>query len=179
MTSLPAAENEFSRLLSRDALGAKTERCEISASPSECEALARRFGLLAIECLSAQLTVRPRGALGLVEVTGRLRAKVSQACVVTLEPVADDIDAEISLTYTLREEDPEDIEVEFDPDAEDPPELIGPDGLDLGEAVVQQLAVLLDPYPRRKDAVLPSSAQAGVDDGGTKSPFAALKELKR
>ena len=179
MTSLPAAENEFSRLLSRDLLGAKTERHEIAASASECEALARRFGLLALESLSAQLTVRPRGALGLVDVTGRLRAKVSQACVVTLEPVADDIDAEISLIYTLREKDPEDIEVEFDPNEEDPPELIGPEGLDLGEAVVQQLAVLLDPYPRRKDAVLPSSAQAGADDGATQSPFAALKELKR
>ena len=178
MTSLPAAENEFSRLLSRDALGAKTERCEISASPSERAALARRFGLLALESLSAQLTVRPRGALGLVEVTGRLWAKVSQACVVTLEPVADEIDAEVALVYTLKEKDPEDIEVEFDPDAEDPPELIGPDGLDLGEAVVQQLAVLLDPYPRCKNAVLPSSVQAGTDDGGIKSPFSVLKELK-
>lgn len=179
MTSLPAAENEFSRLLSRDALGAKTERCEISANASECDALAKRFGLLALESLSAEVTVRPRGALGLVEVTGRLHAKVSQACVVTLDPVAGDIDAEISLIYTLREKDHQEIEVEFDPDAEDPPELIGPDGLELGEAMVQQLAVLLDPYPRRKDAVLTSSAQAGIDDGGSKSPFAALKELKR
>ena len=92
--------------------------------------------------------------------------------------MAEEIDAEIALVYTLKENDPEDIEMEFDPDAEDPPELIGPDGLDLGEAVVQQFAVLLNPYPRCKDAVLPSSVQAGTDDGAIKSPFAALKELK-
>ena len=45
--------------------------------------------------------------------------------------------------------------------------------------VAQQLAVLLEPYPRRAGAELPELAAEAADDGSESSPFAVLKELKR
>ena len=64
-------------------------------------------------------------------------------------------------------------EVGCQPEAEGPPEPVGPQGIDLGEAVAQQLAIALDPYPRAPGAALPEEPRAA---GG---PFAALKSLKR
>ncbi len=42
--------------------------------------------------------------------------------------------------------------------------------IDLGEALAEQLALALDPYPRKPGAKLPSEAS---DDGA--NPFSALK----
>ena len=46
--------------------------------------------------------------------------------------------------------------------------------IDLGEAVAQQLAVSLDPYPRAPGATLASTGEAEAQ-----SPFAALAALKK
>jgi hypothetical protein len=56
---------------------------------------------------------------------------------------------------------------------------LGPDGLDLGEAVTQQLALSLDPYPRAPGAALPEDLTGpGEAQAPPESPFAALKTLK-
>ena len=70
--------------------------------------------------------------------------------------------------------------VEVDIEQEDPPEALGPEGLDLGEAVVQQLAVSLDSYPRSEGGDLAQLGwQAGEEDSEPESsPFEALKALK-
>jgi hypothetical protein len=62
---------------------------------------------------------------------------------------------------------------------DDPPETLGPDGLDLGEAVVQQLALALEPYPRSEGATLGALEWRGEDhqDAGGESPFKDLKTL--
>jgi hypothetical protein len=63
-----------------------------------------------------------------------------------------------------------------EPEEEEPPEPVGPRGIDLGEAVAQQLALALDPYPRAPGAALPEDLRA---ETGAESPFAVLERLKR
>ena len=59
------------------------------------------------------------------------------------------------------------------------PEPLGPEGLDLGEAVVQQSAISLDPYPRADGATLEALGWRGEDrdDAARESPFKGLKAL--
>ena len=61
------------------------------------------------------------------------------------------------------------VAVEIDVEQEDPPETVGPEGLDLGETVVQQLAVAIDPYPR----------VAGAEIGRVKWPADAEPEIRK
>jgi len=67
-----------------------------------------------------------------------------------------------------------------DVELNDPPEAVGPEGLDSGEAVVQQLSVHLNPYPRAAEARLLQTdwAPAGEGKGAESSPFQVLKTLK-
>jgi hypothetical protein len=52
--------------------------------------------------------------------------------------------------------------------------------IDLGEAVAQQLAIALDPYPRAPGAGLgPDGFTAGPGNTAGKQPFAALAALKK
>ena len=182
MASSSESQAEFSRLVPVDRLGEVEITEEISAEPGERAALARRFGLLSLDRLSATLRLERAGARNLVRVDGRLAAEVTQACVVTLEPVGAHLEKDFTLLYDLdaaaaqgeSEGEAEGArEVMVEPEAEEPPEPVGPHGIDLGEAVAQQLAIALDPYPRAPGAALPEEPRAA--DG----PFAVLESLKR
>ena len=185
MSLKPEPVPEFSWPIPHERLGGQILVEEISATAQERAALARRFGLLGCDLLHATAKIEPadgpdpKGVPGLLRLSGHISAEVSQACVVTLEPVASRIEADFTLLYSL-EPGPapasEDVsEVVVDPEAEEPPEPLGPGGLDLGEAVAQQLAVALDPYPRAPGAMLvdPRAAE------GPQGAFAVLEALRR
>ena len=93
--SLPA--NEFSRTVPPDRIRATTSpniatrrgrdyQLSISASDTECQALARRFDLAGVESLDADLVLRSEpsgGNHGGVEVDGHIVASLTQTCVRT------------------------------------------------------------------------------------------------
>jgi uncharacterized metal-binding protein YceD (DUF177 family) len=174
---------EFSRLVSPETLSDDQSVRQIEATAEERAALAARLGLLSLDRLAATLTLRRPTHGRLIRVTGHYEAEVTQACVVSLEPVKGLVSEEVALDFS-REPRPGggSLPVEVSAEGEDAPEAIGPMGLDLGEAVVQLLAVALEPYPRAPGAHLARS-QWGRDeaDEGRSSdgPFAQLEVLKR
>ena len=193
-------DGEFSRPVGRDTLaeaglGGAGSRHEIEADAEERQALARRFGLIALDSLRARVAVAPAGgiALGsgvpgdgaLLRLSGELEADLVQACVVTLAPLRSRIVEPFEQLYSLAETAAPGttaaLEIEVAPEDADPPEPVGPEGIDIGELVAQQLAVAIDPYPRAEGASLEALRQAGVApaaDAG-EGPFAALASLKR
>jgi uncharacterized metal-binding protein YceD (DUF177 family) len=175
--------NEFSRPLAVKDIGDRPLERHIEAKPAERDALARRFGLLGLDSLAADLTLSWRGAEVIVE--GTLRADVVQRCVVTLAEVPAAVTSDFTLVYRENAASGAQPEEDIDPDSEEElPEPFGPEGIDLGEAVAQQLALALDPYPRHPQAALdktewgrPLSDEEA--EGARNSPFAVLKNLKR
>jgi uncharacterized metal-binding protein YceD (DUF177 family) len=164
--SSPPLPPELSRPLPLGAIGPAGRQLAITATPAECEALSRRCHLLGIAALAAelQLTPEPDGA---VRATGRFTATVTQACVVTLEPV----EQHMALPLAFRLLPPGREEADGPDDLD---EIACPDGMaDLGEAVAEQFALALDPYPRAPGAELPPEAQ---DDAA--GAFAALRRLQ-
>ena len=59
---------------------------DIEADPATLEAMAEIAGLREILFAHASLDVTPKGG-GRVQVAGRVRARVGQSCVVTLDPI--------------------------------------------------------------------------------------------
>ena len=169
---------EFSRTVRIDTLGEPPRAMEIAADPEERTALARRFGLLAIDRLEAGLAVSRIG--GEVAVHGTLRAEVVQPCVASGAPVPATLAAPFDILFRPQpasgkaEEEIELSEGEMDVVFYDKAEI------DLGEAVAETLSLSLDPYPRSPDAdaIL---REAGVKREGEEEkagPFAALAGLK-
>lgn len=183
MPQKPEPAPEFSRPIPRERLDGQVITEEISATPQERAALARRFRLAGLDLLRATAIIEPAegadGKAGLLRLSGHLSAEVRQACVVSLAPVARRVEEDFTLLYSL-EPGPtpgaEAVEVVVDPEAEEPPEPLGPGGLDLGEAVAQQLAGALDPYPRAPGAAFEEAPEPpGVAGRG----FAVLEALRR
>jgi uncharacterized metal-binding protein YceD (DUF177 family) len=102
-----------------------------------------------------------------VRLDASFEANVVQECVVTLDPVPNDVAESFTLFYG------------------EAPEGAGEDGIveplqgetiDIGEAVAQQLSLALDPYPRAPGAALDLKLAGGA---GADGPFAALAKLKK
>lgn len=171
--------SEFSRIWRVDTLGPAPRQVEIEADETERRALAERFDLVAIDWVEAQAALSRHGEI--VTATGSLRATVTQSCVATGEPVAEQVDAPFRIEFRPRpagggaDEEIELGEAELD--------TIFYDGaaIDLGEAVAETLSLSLDPYPRAPDAEQ-ALRDAGVKDeeqaARESSPFAALQGLK-
>ena len=106
---------------------------------------------------------------GQFEAEGSLRARLHQVCVVTLDEFATDIVEEFSVVFV-----PSGAESDGADDPDEPDEIPFEAGvLDLGEATVEQLALALEPYPRKPGAELPRA-----DVGQGDSQWAALAKWR-
>jgi hypothetical protein len=152
---------------------------DIEADRAVRDAMAEVGGLREILSASASLDVTPKSG-GRVHVAGHVRARIGQTCVVTLDPIENDVDEPIDLIFAPPEQIPQladlvDEAAESDVEIPDPPEPIVNGVIDLGRLATDALFLGIDPYPRRPDAVFePPVVAADPED----HPFAALKALQ-
>jgi hypothetical protein len=152
---------------------------EIEADRAQRDRMAQVAGLREILVARASLDVTPKSA-GRFHVGGHVRARIGQVCVVTLDPIENDIDEEIDLIFAPPEQIPSlaalvDEAAESDKEISDPPEPIINGIIDLGRLATDALFLAIDPYPRRPDAVFEPPVLA---DDPENHPFAALKALQ-
>jgi uncharacterized metal-binding protein YceD (DUF177 family) len=168
---------EFSRLLRVNELGDGSREREIAATPEERIALARRFGLRALDRLDARLHVVPEAGGALL--TGTLVADLVQACVATDEDVPAHLEAPFEVRFVRGLDADSEDETEIDLNHEECDLLpLEDERIDLGETVAQSLALNLDPYPRAPDAEK-TLRQLGVLSEDEAGPLAAaLRGLK-
>lgn len=166
---------EFSRPVRIDTLGDTPRQMSIGADSEERAALAKRFGILEIERLSAEASVSRSGDHVLA--AGRLGAKVFQSCVASNAPVAETVDEAFRIEFRpqpARTSEEDEIEL-----SEGELDVVFYDGsvIDLGEAVAETLSLSLDPYPRAlgAESALQKAGVKGEDEAG---PFGALAALR-
>ena len=163
---------EFSRPVDRRHL--PPHSVELVAGEAERQALAARFGLVAIERLEATVSLETNGDA--VNARGSLSADVVQSCAVT----GDDLPVTISEPFAVRfvpESAAEDQEVELT--SEELDEIpYAETAFDLGEAVAQSLALAIDPYATGPGAD-EVRKEKGLSDEAASGPFAALAALKK
>lgn len=157
--------NELSRVVFVAKIGASGLGVVVEATEAERAAVARRMDIPSIQALKCVFSLtRDEDDGDIIIGMGHLHARVTRVCVVSAEDFETDVEDHFEVRFVPagREND------ELDPDREDEIPYEN-DQIDLGEAAVEQLGLVLDPYPKMEGAVLP---EADDDDA---SPFAALK----
>jgi uncharacterized metal-binding protein YceD (DUF177 family) len=150
------------------------ERFELTADADVRTAVAQVAGLRDLPRLEATFEVTRHGATGL-HVVGQVSATVGQSCVVTLEPLANEVTEQLDLLFLPRplEQETEWTGTRDEQSAEAEP-LVGGQ-IDLGALATEFLILGLDPYPRKPGAVFQPVQDATPQPG----PFAALAALKK
>lgn len=150
----------------------KEETVDIEATAEERETIAEALDLLTLDRLVARLTLKPWRSEG-VSVAGTVEGDVTQACVVTLEPVPAVVKEDIHVRLHP-DAGPVSVTVDVDPDEPDPPELLDSDTVDVGAIALEHFVLGLPTYPRAPGVAF----EAPEPEEEEPSPFAVLASLK-
>ena len=175
MTQAPSPFDGRRWQIDADTLGSGKSG-QIEASPAECQAAAAALDLLDCAGLVLVYDLQPLSRRRF-RLQARLSCQVTQASVVSLEPVPARIE--------------EDVESELWPEGETPEgsgdaaldvlnapvtETYEAGRIDLGQIAYELLSVSLDPYPKNEGEVLAEDLGAASQ---ALSPFAALAQLRK
>jgi hypothetical protein len=147
---------------------------DLAASEKVRADVARLAGLTALPRLEASFDVTRHGGNGL-RVVGWVSATVGQICGVTLQPMENEIEEPIDVTFVpgaaWQPGGPKEVEVRL----VDAPEPLIDGTVDLGALAIEFLILGIDPYPRKPDIAF-EAPSAGASSA---QPFAALAVLKK
>lgn len=134
--------------------------------------IARALNLKSLDRFEADLEVT--ATVSGWRLTGRVVADAVQSCVLTLEPLPVHVDDrfEINLVEAVDTAPSDEGEIDLELD-DDSPDVVENGQIDLGQYAVEQLALHLDPYPRKDGAVFEQPPEPGEI-----SPFGVLRALK-
>jgi hypothetical protein len=175
-TRTPGSKPPWSATVALHEVPETGRHVELVADEATRAALAQAIGLRALPRLEASFDVVRQGRDGL-HVTGRVAATVGQTCVVTLEPIENEVEEVVDLAFVpdAVPEMPDDaVSGRSRVAAEDAPEPLVGGVVDLGVIATEFLTLAIDPYPRKSGADF--AAPAAGDD--TPKPYAALAALK-
>ena len=174
---LPEANSPWSVPIPLAEIPATGRRVELSANSSAREAVAKTAGVLALPRFEAVFELAPLSDHG-VRVSGTVSATVEQSCVVTLEPMLNEINEQVDLILVQPDAAPPpratlDIDVTQENDT---PDVLHDRAVDLAALAIEFLILGIDPYPRKPGAHF---EPPGAVNDPTDHPFAALAALKK
>lgn len=131
--------------------------------------IAKALDLASLEAFEADVDLTPTTTGWTL--AGRVRAELAQTCGITLEPLPLSIDDGfvVHLAEPVDEESDE-IVITLEDES---PDVVEDGQVDLGQYVVEQLALRLDPFPRK-----PGAEFVQPPEPAEISPFAVLKTLR-
>jgi uncharacterized metal-binding protein YceD (DUF177 family) len=147
-------------------------KLEVAADAATRAALAKALGVIALPRLEVTAELFRHGRGG-ARASGQVSATVEQACVVTLDPLQNEIVEAFDLTFgpPVAETAAADLTL----DADEPAETLRDGSVDLGAIASEFLVLGIDPYPRKPGVAF------DVPPAGDPSshPFASLAALKK
>ncbi|MDH4982857.1 YceD family protein [Hyphomicrobium sp. D-2] len=145
------------------------------ATEAERAAIAAELGLLACDFLDTRFSIRALGK-GHYRLAGDLKARLKQSCVVTLEPLDEDVKAAFDVEYSPAQGLPQSSADEVEALSAAEIEPIERGEIDAGRIVFETLVANLNPYPRKDGAAFEGGD--ADDDERPAGPFDILKKLK-
>ena len=175
----------FSYLVNVGHVSVNPVTVKLEANERELEGLAKLWQVLNVRSLNAELQINRWKKDGL-RVKGRVRAQISQACVVTLDPVESQIDEPFEQIFVpegsklARITTGDAAEMVVDPDGPDLPEQFSGDAIDVGDVVSEFAELAIDPYPRKAGIEFAGHIEGDEADKNERpNPFAVLKDWKK
>ncbi|MEQ7155426.1 YceD family protein [Brevundimonas aurifodinae] len=157
----------FSEVVRVNEIGAGITR-HLAPDEAARARIIKALDLASLASLEATITVAP-AHVGWT-LSGRVTADAEQVCGITLEPLPVTVDERFSVHLVEQVEALPEVEVTLDDDA---PDVIEEGRIDLGQYVVEQFALALDPFPRK-----PGAQFVQPEEPAEISPFAVLKAFR-
>lgn len=130
--------------------------------------IAGALNLASLDFFEVEVALKP--SPGGWSLSGVLRARLEQICGVTLEALPMELEDSFRIGLAEAAEETEEIVITLEDES---PDLVEDGRIDLGQYAVEQLALRLDPFPRK-----PGAEFVQPPEPAEISPFAALRKLQ-
>jgi len=162
------ASPEWSRIVDIGTLSDSEKSFSLQTSEAERTAIAERLGVLKV--ISLRGNVHLSRVNDGVDLRADLDAVLERTCSASLAPMQEVINETIETLFSHTVVDKREADdIVLSDDAIEPLE---GDTIDIAEFLVQQLALVMDPWPRKSDA---RSLAEDFGKSGESSPFSVLK----
>tara|TARA_R110002020_G_scaffold474702_1_gene706798 strand:- start:6693 stop:7256 length:564 start_codon:yes stop_codon:yes gene_type:complete len=177
-------DDEFSYPVKVAHVSANPFTVRISADAADLARLEAQWGVRDVRAFEAEI-VLGRWKRDGVRVKGHVSVSILQDCVVTLEPVPQQIEEDFEAVFlpensrlAKRVHDGS-TEMFLDPEGPDAPETFSGDSIDVGAVAAEFAALAIDPYPRKQGVEFSNRIESDPEADKKPSPFAVLHGLKR
>jgi uncharacterized metal-binding protein YceD (DUF177 family) len=174
---MTAEKPPLERFTDLDRLGQAGADVTIGAKGDDLARLAKWAKVESIEAFSADVELR-RLSQTRFKLDYSLTADITQACVVTLDPVRSHIAREFSRELHVTGHSPADKGgvLTFDAGDDEALEEVASPHFDLAGPLLEEFLLAIDPYPRAEGVAFETPQDADDTSG---NPFAVLKSLKK
>ena len=170
-------QNLFSYPLKLEYMIQAEKTYRLKAGVKECAAIAEVMKVPAVKSFEAEMTVQFHKKECLIDVFGRIKAEVEQTSVVSLENFDKMYESEFSLAVDTKMTSEEQAELERQ--GEDVPDILDNGQIDLAAMAMEQLALVLDDFPRKEGEVFAFKSEFDEETTKKNNPFAVLENLKK
>ena len=172
MTSAPP----YSRFFDLSSLSEAGRDESFTVPQTACQDIAAFYDIDGVEDFAARFRLS-RLAKNEYALEGHFSATILQTCIVTLQPIRTVLDQDFSRRYNVVPRravarEPSTVDIQLD---DDEVETLSGSSLDLAVPLLEELSLMIEPYPRSPGAEFDHSGQG---DSARESPFAILKALK-
>ena len=171
-------QNLFSYPLMLDEMGNGTKTYNLVANKEQLKYIAQILKLDNINKFETELNVCLNRRNHHLNISGFVDAEVEHTSVISLEKFNKKYHPEFEIVYDteLTYEQLKEIEFDFD---EEEPDIIENGQIDLAEIAMEQLALVLDDFPRKEGEVFEFKSEFDEETTTKANPFAALAKIKK
>lgn len=171
-------QNFFSYQIIVDNLPQGEQRYRLTADAEDCAKIKDILKIPGVNDFSADIRLKFNRKEHLLKVWGRAEASLELESVVSLEVFSKDYAADFDLLYdteaTLKSQREEEEEITI---SDNIPDVIINGRLDLADLAIEQIALIMEDYPRKEGEVFAFKSEFSPEDD-RKNPFEVLKKLK-
>lgn len=171
-------QKNFSYPLIVEDITAAEKKYVLTASPAELSELAAILKVPAVKNFSAEIYTRMNKKAHLLDVWGQVSAELELQSVISLENFIKSYTPEFKLVYdtkaTLNSQREEENEL-----GDDLPDIVIGGQIDLGQIAIEQLALVMEDYPRKEGEIFQWQSEFNEEDDDLQNPFKVLEKLKK
>lgn len=171
-------QNLFSYPLAVDDLSAAERKYHLKANREELKYITEVLKIVDCKDFETDIFVKLNKKQHLLEVRGIVKAAIELTSVISLENFIKTYEPEFKLIFDTQAspQDPEEMEYSLDDELPDP---VIDGKIDLAEIAMEQIALVIDDFPRREGEVFEYKSEFDEETTQALNPFAALAKLKK
>lgn len=169
-------QKDFSYPLKIEDIGQGEQNYKLKADKEQLEFIKDILQVPSVNSFEAQIKLRFRKKQGELKVLGEVEAEIGQISVISLEPFNKDYKTSFEITYdtnaTYEQIKEQDVDI-----MADIPDIVINGEINLADIAIEQIALILDDYPRKEGEVFDQIIEDISPIRNT--PFAILEKLKK